>query len=73
MANVNRVSPSLHATLTPLADEIRQVVWYAKTIGVSRVVKFRPFMESKNFLESGVWFQVVKGSKRIELIAAGGR
>lgn len=73
MANVNKISPSLHSTLSPLVDEIRQVIWYAKTIGVSRTIKFRPFMESKNFVDSGVWFQVVKGSKRAELIAAGGR
>lgn len=73
MANVNRISPTLYSTLTPLVDEIRQVIGYAKIIGVSRVIKFRPFMDSKNFVESGVWFQAVKGSKRTELIAAGGR
>ena len=73
MANVNRISPNLHSMLSPLVDEIRQVIWYAKTIGVSRTIRFRPFMESKNFVDCGVWFQVVRGSKRAELIAAGGR
>ncbi|KAF8580136.1 Serine/threonine-protein kinase [Ramaria rubella] len=73
MANVSRVSTSLHSTLTPLVDDIRQVIRYAKTIGVSRTIKFRPLMDSKNFVEPGVWFQIVKPSKRAELIAGGGR
>jgi hypothetical protein len=73
MANVNRVSPTLHSTLSSFVDEIRQTIRYAKMIGVSRTIKFRPFMDSKNFHDPGVWFQIVKRSKRAELIAAGGR
>lgn len=73
MANVSKVSLTLHSTLSPLVDEIRQTIRYATMLGVSRLIKFRPLMDSKNFQDSGVWFQVVKHSKRAELIAAGGR
>ncbi|KAF8527423.1 hypothetical protein BU17DRAFT_81573 [Hysterangium stoloniferum] len=73
MANVSKVSTSLQSMLAPMVDEIRQVTRYAKAMGVSRAIKFRPLMDNKNFIESGVWFQIVRPSKRVELIAAGGR
>jgi len=73
MATVRKASLTLHSTLSPLVDEIRQTIRYALMLGVSRPIKFRPLMDSKNFQDSGVWFQIVKRSKRAELIAAGGR
>ncbi|GJJ13244.1 hypothetical protein Clacol_007495 [Clathrus columnatus] len=73
LTNVQRVSSSLYTVLSPIVDEIKQVINYARSIGVSRQIKFRPLMDSKIFTDAGVWFQFIKPSKRSELIAAGGR
>lgn len=72
MANVQKVSTGLHSVLAPFVDEIRQVIRYTRTLGVTRPIVFRPLMESKNF-EGGVFFQYVRLGKRSETVAAGGR
>ncbi|KIJ54354.1 hypothetical protein M422DRAFT_73814 [Sphaerobolus stellatus SS14] len=72
VANIQKVSMALYSTLAPAIDEVRQIIRYAKTIGVTRPILFRPLMDAKTF-ESGVFFQFVRPSRRSELIAAGGR
>lgn len=64
---------SLYTILSPLVEEITQLIKYARSIGVSRQILFRPLMDSKLFTETGIWFQFGRSSKRSEIIAAGGR
>lgn len=73
LANVQKISMSLYTIINPIVDEIKKVIDYVRSIGVSRQIQFRPLMDSKSFTESGIWFQLVRPSKRSELIAAGGR
>jgi translation initiation factor 2-alpha kinase 4 len=59
-------------SLTSVFEEIRMVVKYATVLGVKRRILFRPWLISDMF-NTGIVFEVQKGSKRSDVIASGGR
>jgi len=58
--------------LSPIFEEIRMVVKFAGLLGLTRRIQFRPWLPSELFT-SGFVFEVLKGTKRSDVIASGGR
>jgi eukaryotic translation initiation factor 2-alpha kinase 4 len=63
---------SFGASLSPVFEEIRTLVRYTTILGVKRKILFRPWLTSQLFT-SGLVFEVLKGTKRSDIIASGGR
>lgn len=63
---------SFGISLTKVFDEIRTVVRFATILGVKRRIYFKPWLPSDLFT-SGLVFEVLKGTKRSDIIASGGR
>ena len=56
-------------------DEIKKTVQYTALAGVARPISFHPLMISSHntYFKGGVCFEVVRRSKRSDILAAGGR
>jgi hypothetical protein len=63
---------SFGASLSQVFEEIRTLVRYTTILGVKRKILFRPWLTSELFI-SGLVFEVLKGTKRSDVIASGGR
>ena len=55
--------------------EIKETVQYTTLAGVTRPILFHPLMISSHntYFKGGVCFEVVRRSKRSDILAAGGR
>lgn len=59
-------------SLMSVFEEIRSVVKFAGLLGVTRRIYFRPWLPNDHFT-CGLVFEVLKGTKRSDIIASGGR
>ncbi len=72
---LDKLSSPLLEMIRPAIEEIKTVVKTASLAGVSRPIKFYPLMVGNHLkdFKHGILVEVVRRSKRIELLAAGGR
>ncbi|KIY47671.1 kinase-like protein [Fistulina hepatica ATCC 64428] len=75
MAKLGRVSLSLALSIQPAVDEIKDTVQHAVCAGVNRPIFFHPLLTGPHlsYFEDGILIEVVRRSKRMEVLAAGGR
>lgn len=75
VARLEKASPALSASLSPYLDEIKQATRYVALAGVTRPIFLHPLMISSHnaYFKDGVCFEVVRRSKRSDILAAGGR
>lgn len=61
--------------LAPYVKEIRNTIQFANASGVTRPILFNPLMMSNRnpYFKDGVCFEVVRRTKRSDILAAGGR
>lgn len=75
MARIEKVSPALHAQISPSVEQIKSTIQYAKYLGLKRSVLFKPLMLG-NYLshfKDGVVFEAVRRNKKNDVLAVGGR
>jgi eukaryotic translation initiation factor 2-alpha kinase 4 len=75
VSRLEKISPALAALIQPAIEEVKQTIQYANTAGVSRTIFFHPLMlgNHHNHFKDGVLVEVVRKSKRTDVLAAGGR
>jgi translation initiation factor 2-alpha kinase 4 len=75
IARLEKASPPLLTLLSPALDEIKQAIQYVALAGVTRPIFLHPLMISSHntYFKDGVCFEVVKRTKRGDILAAGGR
>ncbi|KAK0199520.1 kinase-like domain-containing protein [Desarmillaria ectypa] len=75
LMRLDKLSSPLLEMIRPAIEEIKTVVKTASLAGVSRPIKFYPLMVGNHLkdFKHGILVEVVRRSKRIELLAAGGR
>jgi hypothetical protein len=75
VARLEKVSPSLVAPMSPALDEMKKAIQYVALAGVSRPIFFHPLMISGHnaYFKDGICFEVVRRSRRGDILAAGGR
>jgi hypothetical protein len=75
VARLEKVSPSLVALMSPVLDEMKKAIQYVALAGVTRPIFFHPLMISSHnaYFKDGICFEVVRRSKRGDILAAGGR
>ncbi|KAK0438425.1 kinase-like domain-containing protein [Armillaria borealis] len=75
LMRLDKLSSPLLEIIRPAIEEIKTVVKTASLAGVSRPIKFYPLMVGNHLkdFKHGILVEVVRRSKRIELLAAGGR
>jgi eukaryotic translation initiation factor 2-alpha kinase 4 len=75
MSKIEKVSPVLSELIDPSAQELKRILQYAKLMGVSKTFHFHPLMLGSHHVhfKDGFRFEVVRRSKRIDVLAAGGQ
>ncbi|KAG7440064.1 Serine/threonine-protein kinase [Guyanagaster necrorhizus] len=75
LMRLDKLSSPLLDMIRPAIEETKRVVKTASLAGVSRPVKFYPLMVGNHLkdFKHGILVEVVRRSRRIELLAAGGR
>jgi eukaryotic translation initiation factor 2-alpha kinase 4 len=75
LARLEKMSPNLATLISPAVDEIKQVIQYASFAGFDRPILFHPLMLGSHhaLFKDGIRFEVVRRSKRLDILAAGGR
>ncbi|KAI9457648.1 kinase-like domain-containing protein [Lactarius psammicola] len=75
IARLEKVSPPLVTLLAHALGEIKKTIQYSTLAGVARPILFHPLMISSHnaYFKGGVCFEVVRRSKRGDILAAGGR
>jgi len=75
VARLEKVSPPLLTLMSPSLDEIKLAIRYVSLAGVTRPIFLHPLMISSHntYFRDGVCFEVVRRSKRSDILAAGGR
>ena len=75
VARLEKASPPLLTLMSPSLDEIKQAIRYVALAGVTRPIFLHPLMISSHnsYFRGGVCFEVVRRSKRSDILAAGGR
>lgn len=75
IGRLEKASPPLLTSMSPFLDEIKQAVRYVALAGVTRPIFLHPLMISSHnaYFRDGVCFEVVRRSKRSDILAAGGR
>jgi len=53
--------------------EIRDTIQYATWLAVNRPILLRPIIANTSFFRNGIYFEAVRGQKRSDMLAAGGR
>ncbi|KAK7057453.1 kinase-like domain-containing protein [Favolaschia claudopus] len=75
LVRLDKISPSLATLLRPVMEEVKETIQYALLMGVARPISFHPLMlgsHHSNF-KDGVLVEVVRKSKRTDVLAASGR
>ncbi|CAK5281348.1 unnamed protein product [Mycena citricolor] len=75
LAKLDKVSSSLTNLLRPQVEEIKEIIHYATVAGVTRPIMFHPLMLGNHHAhyKDGILVEVVRKSKRTDVLAAGGR
>jgi len=75
MSKFEKVSPVLSELISPSAQELKRILQYAKLMGVSKSFHFHPLMLGSHHVhfKDGFRFEVVRRSKRIDVLATGGQ
>jgi len=75
ISRIERISPQLVTLMAQPLRELRQTIQYTALAGVERPIVFHPLMISSHntYFKGGVCFEVVRRSKRSDILAAGGR
>jgi len=75
VARLEKASPSLVTLMSSVLDEMKKAIQYVTLAGVTRPIFFHPLMISSHnaYFRDGVCFEVVRRSKRSDMLAAGGR
>lgn len=75
IARLEKISPPLVTLMAHALGEIKKTIQYTALAGVARPILFHPLMISSHnaYFKGGVCFEVVRRSKRNDILAAGGR
>jgi eukaryotic translation initiation factor 2-alpha kinase 4 len=75
VARLEKVAPSLVALMSSVLVEVKTAIQYVALAGVTRPIFFHPLMISSHnaYFKDGICFEVVRRSKRGDILAAGGR
>ncbi len=75
IARLEKISPPLVTLMAHALGEIKKTIQYTTLAGVARPILFHPLMISghNTYFKGGVCFEVVRRSKRSDILAAGGR
>ncbi|KDQ25175.1 hypothetical protein PLEOSDRAFT_1066383 [Pleurotus ostreatus PC15] len=75
LAKIEKLSPQLFALIQPAVEQVKSTVQCAIATGVSRPIFFHPLMLGAHHthFKNGVLVEVVRKSKRTDVLAAGGR
>lgn len=75
VTKLEKASSSVLIQLTPAIQEVKKVLEYTGSLGVTRRIHFRPLMlgNHNSQFKGGVCFEVTKRNKRTDILAAGGR
>ncbi|KII86233.1 hypothetical protein PLICRDRAFT_114396 [Plicaturopsis crispa FD-325 SS-3] len=75
LARLEKATPVLLSLISDAINEVRNTVQFANSAGVTRPIFFHPLMLGKHHthFKDGVRFELVKRSKRTDVLVAGGR
>jgi translation initiation factor 2-alpha kinase 4 len=75
LARIEKLSPTLRALIATAVDELKKTVQYAGFAGLKRQMLFKPLMSGSylSHFKDGLIFEVVRRTKKNEVLAAGGR
>ncbi|KDQ55382.1 hypothetical protein JAAARDRAFT_37399 [Jaapia argillacea MUCL 33604] len=75
LSRLDKVSSTLASLMAPLVKDIKKVMEFSATAGVTKPIIFHPLMLGSHVshFRDGVCFEVVRRNKRSDILAAGGR
>ena len=75
LIRLEKISSTLQESVNPYLEEIKQTIQYANLAGVTQPIFFRLFMVGSHHdhFSNGVQFEMVRRSRRFDVLAAGGR
>jgi translation initiation factor 2-alpha kinase 4 len=74
-AKLEKVSPTLLSLIFPAIEDIKKTIQYATTAGFTATIYFHPLMWGQHHahFKEGVRIEVVRRTKRLDVLAAAGR
>ncbi|KAH7905298.1 kinase-like domain-containing protein [Hygrophoropsis aurantiaca] len=75
LAKLEKTSPTLLTVIKDAVEEIKQTIQYASSAGYSNPIFFHPLMWGAHHMhfKEGVRLEVVRRTRRLDVLAAGGR
>lgn len=75
IARLERVSPTLLSLISSAIEDIRKTIQFANTAGFTSNIFFHPLMwgQHHSHFKDGVRIEVVRRTKRLDVLAAAGR
>lgn len=75
VSRLEKVSPTLVSLTSDAIEEIKKTILYATTAGFSSPIFFHPLMWGQHHahFKDGVRIEVVRRTKRLDVLAAAGR
>jgi translation initiation factor 2-alpha kinase 4 len=74
-AKLERVSPTLLSLMNSAVEDIKKTIQYAVSAGLTATIFFHPLMWGQHHahFKDGVRIEVVRRTKRLDVLAAAGR
>lgn len=75
ISRLDKISSPLVSQIRPYVEQIRLTMQYASAAGVTRPLLFHPLIVGSHneYFKDGVLVEVVRRTKRTDVLAAGGR
>ncbi|EGN94241.1 hypothetical protein SERLA73DRAFT_126224 [Serpula lacrymans var. lacrymans S7.3] len=75
LSRLDKVSPTLLSVMQPAIEEMKQTMYYATSAGFNSPILFHPLMWGAHHIHfnDGVRFEVVRRTRRLDVLAACGR
>ncbi|KAH7923751.1 Serine/threonine-protein kinase [Leucogyrophana mollusca] len=75
LGKLEKISPALLTVMKPAVEEIKQTILFATSAGFSSAIFFHPLMWGAHHMhfKEGVRLEVVRQTRRLDVLAAGGR
>ena len=76
VAKLERVSPNLLSLINDAIEDVKLTMQFAAATGVNNPIYFYPLFMMNNpnpYFKDGICFEVVRGTKRSDILALGGR
>ena len=74
LAKLEKVSATIVSLVSPAIDEMKKTIQYAITAGFTSPIFFHPLMWGQHHAHfKGVRIEVVRRTKRLDVLAAAGR